>query len=840
MCRSRKYTVPVVVLALIIVTAVGTLILENLSTSQYIHLQQHDYNAASYLAEAGVNMAYMQKLRPETVNDPPLRYYSTSDIGENGPYFEVQIAGKDENGDGEMDPVAELTSTGRVNDAYRVISQPYFYLPTNAKAKDSVLHITKIGEVKNDPNDELVLDYSGWENHGYSQHDKSTDTFSKYKEVTDYWGRKVNVLMFDRSPSGESNKDQTAIVVSYMNEDKPRPSLNIGDGVRSWELDGMSAEGEGGSISSWIKIAEPKEDYDDIGIIVQKGQIEEWHTSGNIKWGNVAYSLHYYKADNSTDPYVLQLMINSHNGTGNGDGIGGGNGNQVVAAHKRMGNDQWYHVLGTWGAKGMYLYINGEVAGACSYNGFVDYADIDDTDVYIGNQYLFADSATANDVLDFEGSMMEVMLLNRQIPDIQAEGLFLYRNIYYMFNGVGTSNDHPIGRAVGRALDSSVFLHHGYLFDEVAPSGVDRFNTPNSSYVFNGGGASVSPGAVDLGVDRSFTVMCWVKLSDLGAPGLVFYDAEKFSLKYDGAGGIVFDVFHSKRARLTADVGKCAAGWWHFAGVFDGSEMAVYINGQMQQPTLLRTGSFDSYSRSNPLFGGAVLGKNNLNSIKGMIDDFTVYSRRITDVELTEIVSEVKGVVWNFDNAVFADSNEDYPVGAAGVGATLDATTAVMGNSWSFNGSDSAYVVISPEIDFLEKFPFTVNVWVNTSSGGPVFAMHNSDWSKCYRIGVASDGKATATADDGSNSSSLTASAPLVNDDSWHMLTLVVAKLSFELYVDGVFTDKSEGVEFTPELIWEFGHFDDDNFSGNIDETTVFKRALTAGDVLNLYQWYQP
>ncbi len=813
----NKFTVPVAVIALLIITIIGALILENLSTSQYTHLQTHDMNAAYSLAEAGVRLAYLERLSPTDDEGKllePAAIKTKTYTFDGGGAVTVTVDDSD-NGDG----VANLTSTGKINEAFRVIKEIYFYNASTG-IKDAVLHITNIAGVKHGS---LVKDYSGLGNDGLSSHAKSTDTTGKYKEVTDYWGNKVNVLMFDRSPAGSSDEDQNVITVPHS------PSLQIGDNVQdTWE----SKPDDGGTVSAWVKISEPKEDDDYIGIIVQKGQVTSgWSDPSDLAGarGTFSYSLHYYQnsGDTSEDPYVLQLLIKGEGGT-----------NRIVSADKKMGYEQWYHVLGTWGKLGMHLYINGEEVDSNSYAGPVVYPDNDNTLLYIGNQHLFGvEDDVDPDLLDFEGRLNDILLINRQIYEVEAESLFLYRNIYYMLNGVG-GPDYP-NNGEGKAIDSTVFQYHGVLIDGVDPNGLDRFGMPISAYVYNGAGASVSPGPADLGINDRFTVMCWVKLTDYGTPGLVFYDTKKFELWYNGAGKMDFTIFHKNQVRFT-DIDIPTEGWWHFTGVWDGSKASVYINGEQHPEEKALSGSFNSYDENRLLFLGAIFGRGSRNSISGLIDDFAVYSRQITSEELTKIMSEVKGVAWSFDTTTFIDSKSSYPAGTAGGGATLDNLTAIKGNSWSFDGSNSAYVIVSPETDFLENYPFTINTWIRTSSSGPIFSMHNSDWSKYYLTKISLDGKATAGVDDGSKSFTITASAPLVNDGSWHMLTLVVSSLSIELYVDGAFTDKSEDVEFTPDLTWRFGHFDTDYFNGNIDEASIFKRALAPTEVESLYEWYVP
>src|SRR5205807_166046 len=107
------------------------------------------------------------------------------------------------------------------------------------------------------------------------------------------------------------------------------------------------------------------------------------------------------------------------------------------------------------------------------------------------------------------------------------------------------------------------------------------------------------------------------------------------SLEFNGS-NILFTVYANERIYLSGNWEFSASGpvalgqWCHVAGVYDGSHLSCYINGQLVGPPVdtypYGTGIFAS---SNPLWIGS--DPSNTNRLfDGLIDDVQLYNRALS------------------------------------------------------------------------------------------------------------------------------------------------------------------------------------------------------------------
>ncbi len=76
------------------------------------------------------------------------------------------------------------------------------------------------------------------------------------------------------------------------------------------------------------------------------------------------------------------------------------------------------------------------------------------------------------------------------------------------------------------------------------------------------------------------------------------------------------------------------------------------------------------------------------------------------------------------------------------------------------------------------------------------------------------------------------AAATRLNDNKWHLLTGVYSASKTQIYLDGVLRDSEPSGTFTPNLgPLQIGSAK----AGIIDDVRIYNRALTAGEVQQLY-----
>ncbi len=161
--------------------------------------------------------------------------------------------------------------------------------------------------------------------------------------------------------------------------------------------------------------------------------------------------------------------------------------------------------------------------------------------------------------------------------------------------------------------------------------------------------------------------------------------ADKYSIHIDGGSGYV--TLSSAPNTVTLGV------WQHVAGVWDGSQMRLYINGVLQG-TLANTGSSFPTRTNNVMIGG-----NNVNEqLTGTIDEVRVWTTARTQCEILtymncEIPTTASGLVANYH------FNQGIPFGSnTAVTALTDATGSYTGTLTNMALTGAASNWVSPSI----------------------------------------------------------------------------------------------------------------------------------------------
>ncbi|MEA4917644.1 LamG domain-containing protein [Proteiniphilum sp.] len=204
----------------------------------------------------------------------------------------------------------------------------------------------------------------------------------------------------------------------------------------------------------------------------------------------------------------------------------------------------------------------------------------------------------------------------------------------------------------------------------------------------------------------------------------------------------------------------------------------------------------------------------------------------------------VTGLVahWKFDG----DANDAVGTNDGTVhGATL--TTDRFGNAnsaYSFNGTNNNIRVANSDIAAFGTQSFSCNVWVNASSSGGNF-QHIVTHDNCYDgegwFIRFNSGKLDIWESRSYGRSYI--SEKTYNDETWHMVTYVrdVEQKKGLLYVDGVFVGNyvlsaipylSSGKPLRFGSCAECCHY----YNGKIDDIRLYNNALSAEEIIYLYQ----
>ena len=165
------------------------------------------------------------------------------------------------------------------------------------------------------------------------------------------------------------------------------------------------------------------------------------------------------------------------------------------------------------------------------------------------------------------------------------------------------------------------------------------------------------------------------------------------------------------------------------------------------------------------------------------------------------------------------------------------ATEGIRGGGLTFS-SNIDDVIRYEEAQLVDRFPYSVATWINTTSGALRTAVYLGDGSfSTFNIVGISGGKAQILTRRGSSQLPQVGTVT-INDGEWHQVTAVFeSETSRRLYVDGQLDREfSDTAAFVSDISrFSIGRNDRSSpvqaFAGGIDEVRLYGRALTDGEI---------
>lgn len=276
----------------------------------------------------------------------------------------------------------------------------------------------------------------------------------------------------------------------------------------------------------------------------------------------------------------------------------------------------------------------------------------------------------------------------------------------------------------------------------------DRLGNADSAYSFNGNSGITIPHSTSLIVGNSSTFSFWLKYNSLsnsfnlvfkkgivgGCPDSGYYFA------YDGIPGPVFKCFGygvPGNCSGISDSSSLDNQWHNIVVVYNLQNSQIYFDGVLQDGDANNNINQAILNTVEPLIIGYYNGPYSGTSWNGLIDDFGIWNRALTQQEITTMYNSVEvptysdtcnnvsgsltqGLVgyWPF----CGNANDDSGNGNNGTvnGATL--TTDRFGNSnsaYSFDGNDWIEVFYNQILNFGTN-SFTLSCW-STKQGNNTF-----------------------------------------------------------------------------------------------------------------------
>ncbi|MEY3898138.1 MAG: hypothetical protein RLZZ214_3659 [Verrucomicrobiota bacterium] len=397
-------------------------------------------------------------------------------------------------------------------------------------------------------------------------------------------------------------------------------------------------------------------------------------------------------------------------------------------------------------------------------------------------------------------------------------------------------------------LNSSTTYHH------VGVSGKAlQFDGVKSSVVVpDTDGSHTAP----LDALGAFTVAAWVRLDQRPAlPCRIVNKSGQYALTVNPDGSGTFALATSSAVWGSAGTSAAFSSplsrgvWHHLAGVYDGSLVKVYVNGQLAGTGSQSISGSLTNTNADLLLGTGSTGVTAF--LKGGIDDLCVFKRALDAMEVRELRDDSRTDAsgnWLFDEGggtVSADSSGHANRAALVNGAAWSA--GILGQGVNLDGVDD--FVEMPDRGALGGMDtLTVSAWINLASlPATGFSITPLQKQGIYRIKISPDGTgnfAVGTANYAWNSAGTSAaSSTALSLNSWHHLTGTYDGSRVRIYVDGVLRgtgmQEISGAILNSPVPLRLGQAEASDIvsmTGTIDQVQVRSRALSDAEVLVMYQ----
>ena len=197
----------------------------------------------------------------------------------------------------------------------------------------------------------------------------------------------------------------------------------------------------------------------------------------------------------------------------------------------------------------------------------------------------------------------------------------------------------------GDAVDATTNQMHGTNYGAVPA--MDRFGKTDGCMYFNGAGAFIEVLSSSSNMPELVSVSVWVKPEDRvnrhtpiskrlihNAHPHNSYAITTTEIGPNGKWQFAASDFTSYSQTTIEDTVLYDLDWTHIVGTYDGSEMRLYVNGQLVSSTQ-KTGDI-LYSPMTLRIGHAIPGTSQTD-FRGWIDDVRIYNRGLTSTEVDSL-----------------------------------------------------------------------------------------------------------------------------------------------------------------------------------------------------------
>ncbi|MHC4113260.1 MAG: LamG-like jellyroll fold domain-containing protein, partial [Planctomycetota bacterium] len=549
---------------------------------------------------------------------------------------------------------------------------------------------------------------------------------------------------------------------------------------------------------------------------------------------------------------VLAIRYDAVGASGGGTnvikaGITSTGGEQQLESSSYVQTTGWQHIALTWSSDNeLVLYINGTLH-APSYNDTATFGAV------TGATKLIIGKGTKVVSRVWDGLIDDVAILDRVLNSFEIAQL--------MGSGGASFVSDPDLLALWEldetsgttATDSSGNGNDATLTTYTIPAW--RSGKMSGALLFEDNGGYVHCGTgPDFDITTAITVTAWIKVNDFTRNWqaiLTKGDSAYRLHRYGSNNSLAFHCTRQEGGTLQANgtINVNDGAWYHAAGVYDGSQMYLYIDGMLDvnQPAsgAINTNAFP-----------VMLGENS-ESIRrvwdGLIDDARIYNQALSAAEISDLANydtspPVNPVAhWKLDEGSGTIAHDSAPGGLHNGTLCTNARPiwqpGKMSRSLFFNGSGS-YVNCgnAPVFDLADEI--TVAAWVNIATvpvywagiathGDSSWRLSNFENQRKFHFAVTSP----AMGENWINGNTE------VSAGEWHYVCGTYDGADIRLYVDGVEDPNSPvaytgGITTSGDEVWIGGNSEmpERGFYGLIDEVAIWDHALSYDQIEWLYR----
>jgi len=386
----------------------------------------------------------------------------------------------------------------------------------------------------------------------------------------------------------------------------------------------------------------------------------------------------------------------------------------------------------------------------------------------------------------------------------------------------------------GTIATDSINGHNGLISNAIWTNGIR-----SSALEFNGNTSQIQvPNSGLNPVGNSISFSFWFKLNVVGAIGTFIFQDQKYNASLDALGRIIFTVYTPSAKSVNSGVGSriLDTDWHHVALTYNGLEMKIFLDG-LQRVYNPNSGNLQS-STSDVYIGRQPA----VNSYDGIIDEFLIYDRAISNTEVLQIFGSTPSPNtgsgnlvshWKFDENAGSIANDSKGSNAGTVsGASWQ--SGISGSCLKFDGTNGL-VKVPSKLNLNPVFALTLMAWAKTESNTTTKILQKGDWDG-HGIGQGNwDGWGGQIRLENNTTEGLSWEGGLPVLNEWYHLAMTYDGQQLKFYVNGQLKKSKPVTGLLHVNARDLSIGSDDGiqkfFKGSIDEPKFFDRALDQTEI---------